>query len=101
PWNTCLCAQYQAKPTEKHLKEVKRIFRYLRGTVNTGLWYTKDSGFELTGFSDFLVKSCHSHILQPGSTFKNKTHRCPLPFHQGARREGLSPQELDRLANSQ
>nr|GEW05095.1 copia protein [Tanacetum cinerariifolium] len=42
---TCLCARYQAKPTEKHLKEVKRIFRYLRGTVNTGLWYTKDFGF--------------------------------------------------------
>ncbi|GKA13197.1 retrovirus-related pol polyprotein from transposon TNT 1-94 [Tanacetum coccineum] len=34
---TCLCARYQAKPTKKHLKEVKRIFRYLRGTVNTGL----------------------------------------------------------------
>nr|GFB42374.1 hypothetical protein [Tanacetum cinerariifolium] len=49
---TCLCDRYQAKPTEKHLKEVKRIFRYLRRTVNTGLWYTKDSGFELTGFSD-------------------------------------------------
>nr|GEX90643.1 retrovirus-related Pol polyprotein from transposon TNT 1-94 [Tanacetum cinerariifolium] len=48
---TCLCARYQAKPTEKHLKEVKRIFRYLRGTVNTGLWYLKDFGFELTGFS--------------------------------------------------
>ncbi|GKA47352.1 retrovirus-related pol polyprotein from transposon TNT 1-94, partial [Tanacetum coccineum] len=48
---TCLCARYQAKPTEKHLKEVKRIFRYLRGTVNMGLWYTKDSGFQLTGFS--------------------------------------------------
>nr|GEU85162.1 hypothetical protein [Tanacetum cinerariifolium] len=49
---TCLCARYQAKPTGKHLKEVKRIFRYLRGTINTGLWYTKDSGFELSGFSD-------------------------------------------------
>nr|GEV49271.1 hypothetical protein [Tanacetum cinerariifolium] len=49
---TCLCVWYQAKPTEKHLKEIKRIFRYLRGTVNMGLWYTKDSGFELTGFSD-------------------------------------------------
>nr|GEV01564.1 hypothetical protein [Tanacetum cinerariifolium] len=48
---TCLCARYQAKPTEKHLKEVKRIFRYLWGTVNMGLWYTKDYGFELTGFS--------------------------------------------------
>nr|GEX90849.1 retrovirus-related Pol polyprotein from transposon TNT 1-94 [Tanacetum cinerariifolium] len=55
---TCLCARYQAKPTEKHLKEVKRIFRYLRGTVNTGLWYTKDSGFELTGFSNADYAGC-------------------------------------------
>nr|GFA04490.1 retrovirus-related Pol polyprotein from transposon TNT 1-94 [Tanacetum cinerariifolium] len=47
-----------AKPTEKHLKEVKRIFRYLRGTVNTGLWYMKDSGFELTGFSDADYAGC-------------------------------------------
>ncbi|GJT74120.1 retrovirus-related pol polyprotein from transposon TNT 1-94 [Tanacetum coccineum] len=40
-----------AKPTEKHLKEVKRIFCYLRGTTNIGLLYTKDSCFEQTGFS--------------------------------------------------
>nr|GFA78853.1 hypothetical protein [Tanacetum cinerariifolium] len=53
---TFLCARYQAKPTEKHLKEVKRIFRYLWGTVNTGLWYTKDS--ELTGFSDADYAGC-------------------------------------------
>nr|GEX49083.1 retrovirus-related Pol polyprotein from transposon TNT 1-94 [Tanacetum cinerariifolium] len=55
---TCLCARYQAKPTEKHLNEVKRIFRYLWGTVNTGLWYSKDSGFELTGFSDADYTGC-------------------------------------------
>ncbi|GJR60770.1 hypothetical protein Tco_1502932 [Tanacetum coccineum] len=55
---TCLCARYQAKPTEKHLKEVKRIFQYLPGTVNTGLWYTKDSGFELTGFLDADYTGC-------------------------------------------
>nr|GEZ17101.1 uncharacterized mitochondrial protein AtMg00810-like [Tanacetum cinerariifolium] len=48
---TCVCARYHAYPTEKHLKEVKRIFCYLRGTVNMGLWYKMDSGFELTGFS--------------------------------------------------
>nr|GFA50927.1 copia protein [Tanacetum cinerariifolium] len=48
----------QARPTEKHLKEVKRIFRYLRGTVNTGLWYTKNFGFELTGFSDADYAGC-------------------------------------------
>nr|GEU80280.1 copia protein [Tanacetum cinerariifolium] len=47
-----------AKPTEKHLKEVKRIFCYLWGTVNMGLWYTKDSGFELTGFSDADYAGC-------------------------------------------
>ncbi|GKA57318.1 hypothetical protein Tco_0756506 [Tanacetum coccineum] len=55
---TYVCARYQAQPTEKHLKEVKRIFRYLRGTVNAGLWYTKDSGFELTGFSDADYAGC-------------------------------------------
>nr|GEY55777.1 retrovirus-related Pol polyprotein from transposon TNT 1-94 [Tanacetum cinerariifolium] len=55
---TCVCARYQAHPTEKHLKEVKRIFRYLRGTVNMGLWYTKDSGFELIGFLDADYAGC-------------------------------------------
>ncbi|GKB17222.1 retrovirus-related pol polyprotein from transposon TNT 1-94 [Tanacetum coccineum] len=48
----CYCARYQARPTQKHLKEVKRIFKYLKGTINMGLWYPKDSGFELTAFSD-------------------------------------------------
>nr|GEU58135.1 integrase, catalytic region, zinc finger, CCHC-type, peptidase aspartic, catalytic [Tanacetum cinerariifolium] len=47
-----------AKPNKKHLKEVKRIFRYLQGTINTGLWYTKDSGFELTGFLDADYAGC-------------------------------------------
>nr|GEV64110.1 retrovirus-related Pol polyprotein from transposon TNT 1-94 [Tanacetum cinerariifolium] len=55
---TCLCARYQAKPIEKHLKEVKRIFRYLRGTINTGLWYTQDFGFELTGFLEADYAGC-------------------------------------------
>ncbi|GKC32503.1 hypothetical protein Tco_1039797 [Tanacetum coccineum] len=54
----CYCALYQARPTEKHLKEVKRIFRYLRDTINMGLWYPKDSGFELTAFSDADHAGC-------------------------------------------
>ncbi|GJU25474.1 gag-pol polyprotein [Tanacetum coccineum] len=41
-----------AKPIEKHLKEVKREFWYLKRTTNMGLWYPKDIGFELTSFSD-------------------------------------------------
>ncbi|GJS69918.1 retrovirus-related pol polyprotein from transposon TNT 1-94 [Tanacetum coccineum] len=54
----CYCARYQARPTEKHLKEVKRIFRYLRGTIHMGLWYPKGSGFELTAFSDVDHAGC-------------------------------------------
>nr|GEW59929.1 retrovirus-related Pol polyprotein from transposon TNT 1-94 [Tanacetum cinerariifolium] len=54
----CFCARYQSRPTKKHLKEVKRIFRYLRGTVNMGLWYPKGSSFELTAFSDVDHARC-------------------------------------------
>nr|GFC55444.1 hypothetical protein [Tanacetum cinerariifolium] len=48
---TCYCARYQAQPTEKHLTAVKRIVRYLKDTIYMGLWYPKDTGFELTDFS--------------------------------------------------
>ncbi|GJV98590.1 retrovirus-related pol polyprotein from transposon TNT 1-94 [Tanacetum coccineum] len=41
-----------ARPPDKHLKEVKRIFQYLRQTINIGLWYSKDSGFELIAYAD-------------------------------------------------
>ncbi|GJS49203.1 retrovirus-related pol polyprotein from transposon TNT 1-94 [Tanacetum coccineum] len=56
---TFVCARYQAHPTEKHLKEVKRIFRYLRQTINMGLWYSKDSGFELIAYSDADLAGCN------------------------------------------
>nr|GEW53057.1 retrovirus-related Pol polyprotein from transposon TNT 1-94 [Tanacetum cinerariifolium] len=41
-----------AKPTQKHLNAVKRIFRYLKGTINMGLWYLKDTGMSLTAYAD-------------------------------------------------
>ncbi|GKC43968.1 hypothetical protein Tco_1061690 [Tanacetum coccineum] len=40
------------KPTEKHLHVVKRIFRYLKGTINMGLWYLKDTTITLTAYAD-------------------------------------------------
>nr|GEV59648.1 retrovirus-related Pol polyprotein from transposon TNT 1-94 [Tanacetum cinerariifolium] len=54
----CLCARYQAKPTKKHLHTVKRIFRYLKGTINMGLWYSKDTGMSLTTYSDADPAGC-------------------------------------------
>nr|GEV46450.1 uncharacterized mitochondrial protein AtMg00810-like [Tanacetum cinerariifolium] len=55
---TCYCARYQAKPTEKHLTAVKRIFRYLKDTIHMGLWYPKDTSFDLTSFSDSDHAGC-------------------------------------------
>ncbi|GJX26709.1 hypothetical protein Tco_0233005 [Tanacetum coccineum] len=55
---TFVCARYQARPTEKHPKEVKRIFWYLRQSINMGLWYLKDSRFELIAYSDADLAGC-------------------------------------------
>nr|GEX16295.1 hypothetical protein [Tanacetum cinerariifolium] len=55
---TCYCARYRARLTEKHPREVKRIFWYLKNTINMGLWYSKDTSFNLTGFSDSDHAGC-------------------------------------------
>ncbi|GJV08302.1 retrovirus-related pol polyprotein from transposon TNT 1-94 [Tanacetum coccineum] len=54
----CLCARYQAKPTEKHLNAVKRIFGYLKETINMGLWYSKDTGMSMTAYADADHAGC-------------------------------------------
>ncbi|GKC10637.1 retrovirus-related pol polyprotein from transposon TNT 1-94, partial [Tanacetum coccineum] len=54
----CMCARYQAKPTEKHLHAIKRIFKYLRGTVNRGLWYPKNYSIALTSYADVDYAGC-------------------------------------------
>ncbi|GJY25815.1 retrovirus-related pol polyprotein from transposon TNT 1-94 [Tanacetum coccineum] len=54
----CMCARYQAKPTEKHLHAVKRIFKYLRGTINRGLYYPKDSSIALIAYADADHAGC-------------------------------------------
>ncbi|GJW81494.1 hypothetical protein Tco_0145469 [Tanacetum coccineum] len=52
----CMCARYQAKPIEKYLHAVKRIFKYLRGTINRGLWYPKDSSIALTLMQTLIMQ---------------------------------------------
>nr|GEZ08595.1 uncharacterized mitochondrial protein AtMg00810-like [Tanacetum cinerariifolium] len=52
------CARYQAKLTEKNLHAVKRIFLYLKGTIDMGLWYLKDSCITLTAYADADHAGC-------------------------------------------
>ncbi|KAH9751651.1 Integrase catalytic domain-containing protein [Citrus sinensis] len=51
-FSVCLCARFQSCPKESHLLAVKRIFRYLSGTIDIGLWYPRGTHIDLTCFSD-------------------------------------------------
>ncbi|KAJ9541902.1 hypothetical protein OSB04_028408 [Centaurea solstitialis] len=55
---TCFYARFQANPKESHFAAVKRILRYLKGTPELGLWYPKDSSFELISFTDSDYGGC-------------------------------------------
>ncbi|GKA53308.1 putative ribonuclease H-like domain-containing protein, partial [Tanacetum coccineum] len=48
----CAYARFQVTPKVSHLHAVKRIFRYLKGQPKLGLWYPRDSPFDLEAFSD-------------------------------------------------
>nr|GEW21804.1 uncharacterized mitochondrial protein AtMg00810-like [Tanacetum cinerariifolium] len=48
----CACARFQVTPKASHPHAVKRIFRYLKGKPHLGLWYPKDSPFDLVAYSD-------------------------------------------------
>ncbi|GKF27402.1 hypothetical protein Tco_0083296 [Tanacetum coccineum] len=48
----CACARFQVTPKTSHLLATKRIFRYLKGKPTLGLWYSRDSPFELVAYTD-------------------------------------------------
>ena len=52
PFSIGVCARYQATSKESHLTTVKQIIRYINGTPDYGLWYSKDSNACLAGYSD-------------------------------------------------
>ncbi|CAM8990769.1 unnamed protein product [Rhodiola kirilowii] len=47
-----VCARYQENPKESHLLQVKRIIKYVSGTADYGLWYTRDTSGCIVGYSD-------------------------------------------------
>jgi hypothetical protein len=57
-FSVCLCARFQASPRTSHRLAVKRIFRYLRHTLDFGLWYSASSSLALHGFSDADFAGC-------------------------------------------
>jgi hypothetical protein len=56
--SVCMCARFQARPKECHLRSVKRIMRYLFLTPYLGLWYPKGAHFELICYSAADYAGC-------------------------------------------
>ncbi|GKE19560.1 putative ribonuclease H-like domain-containing protein [Tanacetum coccineum] len=67
----CACARYQVNPKVLHLHDVKRIFRYLKGQPKLGLWYPKDSPFDLVAYtnSDYAGESLDRKSTTGGCQF--------------------------------
>ncbi|GJV50737.1 putative ribonuclease H-like domain-containing protein [Tanacetum coccineum] len=67
----CACARYQVNPKVSHLHAVKRIFRYLKGQSKLGLWYPKDSPFDLVAYtnSDYYGASLDRKSTTGGCQF--------------------------------
>ncbi|GJV42027.1 retrovirus-related pol polyprotein from transposon TNT 1-94 [Tanacetum coccineum] len=59
-FSVCLCARFQEAPKTSHLEAVKRIFRYIKGTMHLGLWYPKGTGIETVVYADSDHASCHA-----------------------------------------
>lgn len=57
-FSVCLCARFQSCPKESHLIVVKRIFRYLLGTIDLGLWHPKFTSLDLVSYSDVDFVGC-------------------------------------------
>jgi hypothetical protein len=58
-FSVCLCARFQANPKESHMKEVKRILRYLKGAPRLGLWYPKYGAFDFVAYTDSDFGGCN------------------------------------------
>ncbi|GKA66830.1 putative ribonuclease H-like domain-containing protein, partial [Tanacetum coccineum] len=66
------CARFQVTPKMSHLHAVKRIFRYLKGQPKFGLWYPRDSPFDLEAFSDSDYASLDRKSKTGGCQFLGK-----------------------------
>ncbi|GJS14912.1 retrovirus-related pol polyprotein from transposon TNT 1-94 [Tanacetum coccineum] len=96
----CMCARYQAKPTEMHLTAIKRIFRYLKGTIHMGLWYPKDSGFDLKAFADADYAGCHDTRRSTSGSAQFLRHRLVSWSSKKQKSTAISTTEAEYIALS-
>jgi len=97
---TCLCARFQADPRESHLVAIKRIFRYLKGTPKLGIWYPRDSGFDLTGYSDADYAGCRIDRKSTTGTCQFLGNKLVSWFSKKQNSVSISTAEAEYIASS-
>jgi hypothetical protein len=97
-FSVCLCARFQSCPKESHLIAVKRIFRYLLGTIDLGLWYPKSNSFDLISYTDADFSGCKIDRKSTSGTCHFLGHSLVSWFSKKQNSVALSTAEAEYVA---
>ncbi|GJY89894.1 retrovirus-related pol polyprotein from transposon TNT 1-94 [Tanacetum coccineum] len=96
----CMCARYQAKPTKNHFEAIKRVFQYLKGTINMGLWYPKDNTMSLTAYADADHAGCQDSRRSTSGSAQFLGDRLVSWLSKKQRSTAISTTEAEYIAMS-
>nr|KYP59832.1 Retrovirus-related Pol polyprotein from transposon TNT 1-94 [Cajanus cajan] len=65
----CLCVRFQDNPKDSHMTAIKKILKYLRRTIDVGLWFPKGVSLSLIGYYDFDYVGCRLDRKNPSGIF--------------------------------
>ncbi|KAF7119794.1 hypothetical protein RHSIM_Rhsim13G0158900 [Rhododendron simsii] len=97
-FSVCLCARFQSSPKESHHIAVKRIFKYLIGTPNLGLWYPRGTSIDLIGYSDADFAGCSIDRKSTSGTCQFLGHSLVSWFSKKQHSVALSTAEAEYVA---
>ncbi|KAK6160261.1 hypothetical protein DH2020_003642 [Rehmannia glutinosa] len=96
-----VCARFQSAPKESHMTTTMRILRYLKGCQEVGLWYPKECGFKLIGYSDSDYAGCRVDRKSTSGTCQMLGNRLVSWFSKKQNSIATSTAEAEYIATSQ
>ncbi|KAK6143122.1 hypothetical protein DH2020_023470 [Rehmannia glutinosa] len=93
-----VCARFQSAPKESHMTATKRILRYLKGCQEVDLWYPKDGGFKLVGYSDSDYVGCRVDMKSTSGTCQMLGNRLFSWFNKKQNSIATSTTEVEYIA---